>query len=112
MTSVSAPQPSSLPIYDSVQNGAGPDTSALVHQPIIIETQDLRKVYRTGFWLKAAPPSLKQCSLEIYKGETFGLLGPNGAGKTTLLQQAARWIAETFPDSLDFYNGFHSEANY
>ncbi|MEL7331417.1 MAG: ABC transporter ATP-binding protein [Cyanobacteria bacterium J06560_2] len=61
-------------------------SSALVHQPIIIETQDLRKVYRTGFWLKAAPPSLKQCSLEIYKGETFGLLGPNGAGKTTLLK--------------------------
>ncbi|MEM9947655.1 MAG: ABC transporter ATP-binding protein [Cyanobacteria bacterium P01_D01_bin.36] len=86
MTSVSAPQPSSLPIYDGVQNGAGPSTSALVHQPIIIETQDLRKVYRTGFWLKAAPPSLKQCSLEIYKGETFGLLGPNGAGKTTLLK--------------------------
>ena len=61
-------------------------TSALVHQPVIIETHDLRKVYRSGFWLKAAPPSLKQCSLEIYKGETFGLLGPNGAGKTTLLK--------------------------
>ncbi|MEL6159017.1 MAG: ABC transporter ATP-binding protein [Cyanobacteria bacterium J06623_5] len=61
-------------------------SSALVHQPIIVETHNLRKVYRTGFWLKAAPPSLKQCSLEIYKGETFGLLGPNGAGKTTLLK--------------------------
>ncbi len=60
--------------------------SAIIHQPTIIATQDLRKVYRTGFWLKAAPPSLKQCSLEIYKGETFGLLGPNGAGKTTLLK--------------------------
>ena len=61
-------------------------SSALVHQPTIIETHDLRKVYRTGFWLKSAPPSLKQCSLEIYRGETFGLLGPNGAGKTTLLK--------------------------
>jgi ABC-2 type transport system ATP-binding protein len=60
--------------------------AAIVHRPTIIETKDLRKVYRTGFWLKAAPPSLKQCSLEIQKGETFGLLGPNGAGKTTLLK--------------------------
>ncbi|MEO1447049.1 MAG: ABC transporter ATP-binding protein [Cyanobacteria bacterium J06635_11] len=63
-----------------------PASAAIVHQPTIISTQDLRKVYRTGFWLKAAPPSLKQCSLEIFKGETFGLLGPNGAGKTTLLK--------------------------
>ncbi|EDX84509.1 ABC transporter, ATP-binding protein [Synechococcus sp. PCC 7335] len=56
------------------------------HPPIIIQTELLRKVYRTGFWLKAAPPSLKHCSLDIYRGETFGLLGPNGAGKTTLLK--------------------------
>ena len=63
-----------------------PASQSIVHTPTIIQTQDLRKVYRTGFWLKAAPPSLKQCSLEIYRGETFGLLGPNGAGKTTLLK--------------------------
>ena len=65
---------------------ASPASASIVHTPTIIQTQDLRKVYRTGFWLKAAPPSLKQCSLEIYRGETFGLLGPNGAGKTTLLK--------------------------
>ncbi len=70
----------------SSQNNAASSVSALIRQPVIIETHDLRKVYRSGFWLKAAPPSLKQCSLEIYKGETFGLLGPNGAGKTTLLK--------------------------
>ncbi|MEO1635856.1 MAG: ABC transporter ATP-binding protein, partial [Cyanobacteria bacterium J06631_9] len=69
--------PASLATYTS---------SALAQKPVIVETHDLRKVYRTGFWLKAAPPSLKQCSLEIFKGETFGLLGPNGAGKTTLLK--------------------------
>ena len=67
-------------------NSAASASPSMVHTPTIIKTQDLRKVYRTGFWLKAAPPSLKQCSLEIYKGETFGLLGPNGAGKTTLLK--------------------------
>ena len=52
----------------------------------IIETQDLRKVYRTGFWLNQTIESLKSCSLQVYPGETFGLLGPNGAGKTTLLK--------------------------
>ena len=67
-------------------SSVSPASAALVHKPTIIATKDLRKVYRTGFWLKAAPPSLKQCSLEIYQGETFGLLGPNGAGKTTLLK--------------------------
>ena len=76
--------PSPNPAFPSAIPGAA--SSAIVHKPTIIATQDLRKVYRTGFWLKAAPPSLKQCSLEIYKGETFGLLGPNGAGKTTLLK--------------------------
>ncbi len=70
----------------SSHSNVSPASAAIVHRPTIIATQDLRKVYRTGFWLKAAPPSLKQCSLEIYKGETFGLLGPNGAGKTTLLK--------------------------
>ncbi|MGC1310018.1 MAG: ABC transporter ATP-binding protein [Phormidesmis sp.] len=72
----------------------------IVHQPTIIETRDLRKVYRTGFWLKAAPPSLKQCSLEIYKGETFGLLGPNGAGKTTLLKLLLGIIRPTAGEAM------------
>jgi ABC-2 type transport system ATP-binding protein len=67
-------------------SAASAASAAIVHKPTIMATHDLSKVYRTGFWLKAAPPSLKQCSLEIYKGETFGLLGPNGAGKTTLLK--------------------------
>jgi len=70
----------------SPHSNVSPASSAIIHKPTIIATQDLRKVYRTGIWLKAAPPSLKQCSIEIYKGETFGLLGPNGAGKTTLLK--------------------------
>lgn len=81
--------PSSESIGPSTDSPASPTiyaSSALAQKPVIVETHDLRKVYRTGFWLKAAPPSLKQCSLEIYKGETFGLLGPNGAGKTTLLK--------------------------
>lgn len=52
----------------------------------VVQTSELRKVYRTGFWLNQKIESLKNCSLTVYKGETFGLLGPNGAGKTTLLK--------------------------
>jgi len=52
----------------------------------VIQTFNLRKVYRTGFWLNQILTPLKHCSLTVYQGETFGLLGPNGAGKTTLLK--------------------------
>lgn len=54
--------------------------------PPVVLTSELRKVYRTGFWLNQKVVSLKNCSLTVYQGETFGLLGPNGAGKTTLLK--------------------------
>ncbi|MBD2099601.1 ABC transporter ATP-binding protein [Leptolyngbya sp. FACHB-261] len=51
-----------------------------------VRTVGLTKAYRGGFWLKKQVPSLKDCSLVVQRGETFGLLGPNGAGKTTLLK--------------------------
>ena len=52
----------------------------------VVETSELTKIYRTGFWMNQKIASLKNCSLRVYQGETFGLLGPNGAGKTTLLK--------------------------
>jgi len=52
----------------------------------VVQTAELTKIYRTGFWLNQKIESLKNCSLTVYQGETFGLLGPNGAGKTTLLK--------------------------
>ena len=55
-------------------------------KPPVVLTTELRKVYRTGFWLNEKVISLKSCSLKVYQGETFGLLGPNGAGKTTLFK--------------------------
>ena len=51
-----------------------------------IETYQLSKIYRTGFWLNRKVESLKECTLQVEQGETFGLLGLNGAGKTTLLK--------------------------
>ena len=53
---------------------------------VVIEVDKLRKVYRTGFWMNQTLVPLKNCSLKVFEGETFGLLGPNGAGKTTLLK--------------------------
>ena len=55
-------------------------------RPTVVETYELRKVYRTGFWMNQKMVSLQGCTLQIFQGETFGLLGPNGAGKTTLLK--------------------------
>ncbi|MCM1983806.1 ABC transporter ATP-binding protein [Lyngbya confervoides] len=52
----------------------------------ILRTSQLKKTYRTGFWLNKVVTPLKSCSLTVQSGETFGLLGPNGAGKTTLLK--------------------------
>jgi ABC-2 type transport system ATP-binding protein len=57
-----------------------------IDRSAVIQTSDLKKSYRTGFWLNQKVTSLKGCTLNILEGETFGLLGPNGAGKTTLLK--------------------------
>lgn len=51
-----------------------------------VETSQLGKLYRTGFWMNQKIQSLKSCTLTVFQGETFGLLGQNGAGKTTLLK--------------------------
>ena len=56
------------------------------HTTPVVQTWELGKTYRTGFWLNQKVTSLNSCSLTVYQGETFGLLGPNGAGKTTLLK--------------------------
>lgn len=52
----------------------------------VVETWDISKTYRTGFWMNQKVQSLQPLSIAVQKGETFGLLGPNGAGKTTLLK--------------------------
>ncbi|MBW4443188.1 MAG: ABC transporter ATP-binding protein [Plectolyngbya sp. WJT66-NPBG17] len=53
---------------------------------IALQTYELSKTYRTGFWMNKRVASLNTVSLTVYEGETFGLLGQNGAGKTTLLK--------------------------
>ena len=63
-----------------------PGELVTVNREPVVQTSQLRKVYRTGFWMNQKIESLKSCTLTVYQGETFGLLGPNGAGKTTLLK--------------------------
>ena len=65
------------------------DRATIVPKPEpvpVVQTVELQKTYRTGFWLNQKVESLKPCTLTVFQGETFGLLGPNGAGKTTLLK--------------------------
>lgn len=62
------------------------DSASMSSLNPVVETQNLGKFYRTGFWMNQKIESLKSCTLSIHAGETFGLLGQNGAGKTTLLK--------------------------
>jgi len=52
---------------------------------VAIETQALRKNYRTLFGRKRSD-ALAGIDLSIPRGSAFGLIGPNGAGKTTFIK--------------------------
>lgn len=62
---------------------------------LAIETFNLTKEYRAGFWRARRRRALDQLCLRIEPGETFGLLGPNGAGKSTTLKLLFRLIFPT-----------------
>lgn len=49
----------------------------------VVEILNLGKIYPPQVG-QPAKTALKDATLTVSKGETFGLLGPNGAGKTTL----------------------------
>ena len=55
---------------------------------LAVETQDLRRVYRSSSVLGRTRETvaLDGLSLEVPEGIVFGLLGPNGAGKTTTVR--------------------------
>ncbi|NJK73035.1 MAG: ABC transporter ATP-binding protein [Richelia sp. CSU_2_1] len=79
------------------------DRSSSIEQPqvpLVVETFNLGKFYRTGFWMNQKIESLKNCTLAVSQGETFGLLGQNGAGKTTLLKTLLGIVRPTAGSAL------------
>jgi len=57
-----------------------------MNSPLPIETQQLTKTYRLGFWLHRKVRALQDLTLRIEPGQVYGLLGPNGAGKSTTIK--------------------------
>jgi ABC-2 type transport system ATP-binding protein len=56
---------------------------ATSHQPLMIETHGLRRVFKSR---KRVVEAVAGVDLTVSAGEIFGFLGPNGAGKTTTLR--------------------------
>ncbi|MFN8392403.1 MAG: ABC transporter ATP-binding protein [Bdellovibrionota bacterium] len=51
----------------------------------ILQIENLVKHFRSN-WTFRRMEAVKDISLEVYRGESFGFLGPNGAGKTTTIK--------------------------
>ena len=63
---------------------------------LIIETQDLRKVFQAkGKGKKTSVEAVRGISFDVAQGEIFGLLGPNGAGKTTTMRMLCTLLTPT-----------------
>jgi len=61
---------------------------------IAIRTRALRKLFRTGFWMRPVE-AVKNVDLEVKAGEIFGFIGPNGAGKTTTIKMLTGLVLPT-----------------
>ena len=62
---------------------------------LAIQTEDLTKDFKIGFWRPRPYRALDRLSLSVEQGEVFGFLGPNGAGKTTTLKLLFQLIYPT-----------------
>jgi ABC-2 type transport system ATP-binding protein len=60
-----------------------------------VETFDLSKDYRVGFWRPKPYRALDRVTFRVETGEVFGFLGPNGAGKTTTLKLLMQLVFPT-----------------
>jgi ABC-2 type transport system ATP-binding protein len=60
-----------------------------------VETFDLSKDYRVGFWRPKPYRALDRVTFHVDPGEVFGFLGPNGAGKTTTLKLLMQLVFPT-----------------
>jgi ABC-2 type transport system ATP-binding protein len=70
-------------------------------EPWVIETNNLRKVFRSApdlsrpFLKPRSVTAVAGVNLQVRRGELFGLLGPNGAGKTTFIKMLCTLIVPT-----------------
>ncbi len=77
------------------------------NETLAIETRDLSKTYRLGFWMNKRVLALQGLHLAIQPGQVYGLLGPNGAGKSTTIKilmnlvQATSGMARIFGHAPD-----------
>jgi peptide/nickel transport system ATP-binding protein len=64
---------------------------------VILDVQDLRKVYRTPGVLRRGTDfvAVEGASFKVNRGETFGLIGESGSGKTTLGRMLLRLLEPT-----------------
>ncbi len=62
---------------------------------LAIETEELTKDYRVGFWRPRPYRALDRLTLSVPQGEVFGFLGPNGAGKSTTLKLLMQLVYPT-----------------
>jgi ABC-2 type transport system ATP-binding protein len=60
-----------------------------------VETFELSKDYRVGFWRPRPYRALDKVSFQVEPGGVFGFLGPNGAGKTTTLKLLMQLVFPT-----------------
>jgi ABC-2 type transport system ATP-binding protein len=60
-----------------------------------VETIELSKDYRVGFWRPRPYRALDKVSFQVEPGGVFGFLGPNGAGKTTTLKLLMQLVFPT-----------------
>ena len=60
-----------------------------------IDTEELTKDYKVGFWRPRPYRALDRLTLQVQPGEVFGFLGPNGAGKTTTLKLLMQLVFPT-----------------
>jgi ABC-2 type transport system ATP-binding protein len=70
-------------------------------QPIV-ETRNLRVVYKTQNRGEPRKEALKGLNLKVNQGEVFGFLGPNGAGKTTTMNVLLGFVNATAGDAYLF----------
>jgi ABC-2 type transport system ATP-binding protein len=64
---------------------ASPATTFEGAGDVIIQTNNLNKVYRPSF-SRVSKTALNSLTIDVRRGEIFGLVGPNGSGKTTTLK--------------------------